>query len=90
MRSLLFTECLQHDFVGPLPAGAPLPNALHIGRAESRRLLGDPEGAWEAEGPLARFASAWTSGASPDHVSIHIRDWHGAASSSICSAIAAR
>jgi nicotinamidase-related amidase len=76
VRSLLFTECLQNDFVGPLPAGAPLPNALHIGRAESRRLLGDPEGPWAEEGPLARFLRAWREGASIDHHSIHVRDWH--------------
>ena len=76
MRTLLFTECLQNDFVGPLPAGAPLPNALHIGRAESRRLLGDPEGPWAEEGPLARFLHAWREGAGVDHHSIHVRDWH--------------
>jgi nicotinamidase-related amidase len=76
MLSLLFTESLQHDFVGPVPAGAPLPNALHIGRAESRRLLGDPDGPWQHEGPLARFVTAWASGADPDHRAIHIRDWH--------------
>jgi hypothetical protein len=51
MLSLLFTESLQHDFVGPVPAGAPLPNALHIGRAESRRLLGDPDGPWPSLPP---------------------------------------
>ncbi|HET7292101.1 MAG TPA: isochorismatase family protein [Vicinamibacteria bacterium] len=76
MRTLLFTECLQHDFVGPIPAGAPLPNALHIGRAESRRLLGDPDGSWAEEGPLARFVAAWRRGATTAHHSLHIRDWH--------------
>jgi hypothetical protein len=59
VRYLLFTECLQSDFVAPMNAGAPLPNELHIGRAESRRLLGDPAGAWAEEGPLARFLSAF-------------------------------
>jgi nicotinamidase-related amidase/aminoglycoside phosphotransferase (APT) family kinase protein len=76
VATLLLSECLQHDFVGPLPAGAPLPNALHVGRAESRRLLGDPEGPWQAEGPLARFAAAWARDAGPQHHSIHVRDWH--------------
>ena len=76
LRYLLFTECLQNDFVAPMNAGAPLPNELHIGRAESRRLLGDPEGAWTEEGPLARFLSAFLTGAGRDHVSVHIRDWH--------------
>lgn len=76
MRYLLFTECLQNDFVAPMSAGAPLPNELHIGRAESRRLLGDPDGAWAEEGPLARFLRAFQTGAGPDHTSVHIRDWH--------------
>ncbi len=76
MRTLLFSECLQHDFVGPLRDTAPLPNALHVGRAESRRILGDPAGPWQEEGPLARFAAAWRGSASADHHSIHIRDWH--------------
>ncbi|HLA77231.1 MAG TPA: phosphotransferase [Vicinamibacteria bacterium] len=78
MKVLLLSECLQNEFVAPLPPGAPLPNALHIGRAESRRLLGDPLSDWKAEGPLARFLAAWSAGAGPDHASIHIRDWHDA------------
>jgi nicotinamidase-related amidase len=76
VRYLLFSECLQNDFVAPMPAGAPLPNELHIGRAESRRLLGDPDGAWAEEGPLARFLAAFRRGAGPSHSSVHIRDWH--------------
>jgi len=28
VRYLLFTECLQNDFVAPMNAGAPLPNEL--------------------------------------------------------------
>jgi nicotinamidase-related amidase len=76
VRYLLFSECLQNDFVAPMKAGAPLPNELHIGRAESRRLLGDPEGPWEKEGPLARFLGAFRAAAGREHVSVHIRDWH--------------
>jgi len=76
VRTLLFTECLQNDFVAPLPPGAPLPNELHIGRAESRRLLGDIEGAWREEGPLARFLESFRAGTGPGHASVHIRDWH--------------
>jgi nicotinamidase-related amidase len=79
VRHLLFTECLQNDFVAPLPAGAPLPNALHIGRAESRRLLGDPDGPWDVDGPLARFLAAWRASAGAGHHSIHVRDWHAPA-----------
>jgi nicotinamidase-related amidase len=76
VKTLLFTQCLQNDFVAPVSPGAPLPSALHIGRAESRRLLGDPESAWGREGPLARFLAAWTDGLTADHAAIHIRDWH--------------
>jgi len=76
VRTLLFTQCLQHDFVGPLPAGVSLPNTLHIGRAESRRILGDPDGDWTREGPLARFVAAWRRGVTREQNSIHVRDWH--------------
>ncbi|MBC7541758.1 MAG: hypothetical protein H7338_03425, partial [Candidatus Sericytochromatia bacterium] len=38
MPYLLLTVSLQTDFVAPLAAGERLPNTLHIGRAESRRL----------------------------------------------------
>src|SRR2546428_129398 len=31
-RILLFTQCLQNDFVRPLGPGERLPNQLHIGR----------------------------------------------------------
>lgn len=71
---VLFTQCLQNDFIRPLAAGERLPNALHIGREEARRIAGDdPE-----EGPLARFLRAFDEGAraSPRHASIHLRDWH--------------
>lgn len=76
MRYLLLSECLQNDFVGPLPAGAALPNALHVGRAESRRLLGDPQEDWASGGPLARFLLRWAAGAGTEHHAVHVRDWH--------------
>ncbi len=76
MKYLLFTECLQNDFVAPLAAGAPLPNALHIGPSESRRLLGDPARDWEHEGPLARFLGAWKERSGSGHAVFHLRDWH--------------
>ncbi len=76
MRYLLLSECLQNDFVGPLPAGAALPNALHIGRAESRRLLGNPEEDWASTGPLARFLLRWAAGAGDGRHAVHVRDWH--------------
>ena len=69
-RVVLFTQTLQNDFVRQLAPGESLPNLLHVGREESRRLLGeDPD-----DGPLARFLRAFAEGAR--HVSVHIRDWH--------------
>lgn len=75
MRSVLITDCLQQDFVGPIGRFEPLPNALHVGHEESRRLLGPkPE-----EGPVARVV-AWAH-AQPDEelIVVHVRDWHDAA-----------
>jgi protein-tyrosine phosphatase/nicotinamidase-related amidase len=72
MPNLLITDCLQRDFVGPIGRFQNLPNALHVGHEESRRLLGpDP-----SEGPVARL-TAWAHQV-PDAALrvIHIRDWH--------------
>src|SRR5436190_22740087 len=74
-RVLLFTQCLQNDFVAPVPPGARIPNQLHIGPEESRRLVGEEPGS----GPLGRFLTAFYEGASADHAVVHIRDWHDAA-----------
>lgn len=71
-RFLLFTQCLQNDFVAPVPAGRAIPNQLHIGPAESHRLVGDDP----RTGPLGRFLEAFYAGAGPDHAAVHIRDWH--------------
>ncbi|MBI2923973.1 MAG: isochorismatase family protein [Planctomycetes bacterium] len=74
-RRILFTQCLQNDFVAPVPSGASVPNQLHIGREESRRLVGeDPK-----TGPLGRFLQAFYAAATPDHAVVHVRDWHDAA-----------
>lgn len=72
MRSVLITDCLQHDFVGPIGRFDALPNALHVGHEESRRLLGPVL----EEGPVARTI-AWAH-AQPDEQLrvVHIRDWH--------------
>ncbi len=69
---VLITQCLQRDFVEPPAAHAPLPNALHVGRAEALRLLGaDP-----ATGPVAQLA-AWTRAQPQDALDVlHVRDWH--------------
>ncbi len=72
MTSVLITQCLQRDFVAPVDRFSPLPNLLHVGSEEARRLLGPVP----AEGPVARLM-AWAY-AQPDQILrlIHIRDWH--------------
>lgn len=71
-RSILFTQCLQHDFVGPLGPFEPMPCALHIGSREAERLLGpNPD-----EGPLSRFMR-WSYQQDPDGFAmIHVLDYH--------------
>ena len=69
--ALLLTQCLQRDFVGPLGPLDALPNSLHIGAEESRRLLGPvPE-----RGPLAQLMR-WAETAGDDLAVAHVRDWH--------------
>lgn len=72
MPSLLITQCLQRDFVKPIGRQDPVPNYLHIGHEEARRLMGDrPE-----EGPIARVMK-WAYDQGPERLRlIHIRDWH--------------
>lgn len=70
-HAVLITQCLQRDFVGPLQPHDPLPNALHIGHEEARRLLGaDPE-----RGQLAQLM-AWSRSVQGALEVIHVRDWH--------------
>lgn len=71
-NSILITDCLQNDFVGPVGRFDGLPNALHVGHDESLRLLGDNP----AEGPVARMI-AWAHTQPDDALKvIHVRDWH--------------
>lgn len=70
MRSVLITQCLQQDFVKPIQSGEPLPNALHIGHFEAKRLVGENP----ASGPVQRFM-VWANGEADLDI-IHIRDWH--------------
>jgi protein-tyrosine phosphatase/nicotinamidase-related amidase len=74
MPNLLLTDCLQRDFVGPIGRFQSLPNALHVGHEESRRLLGpDP-----AQGPVSAL-TAWAHARPDDELRvIHVRDWHDA------------
>ena len=72
--SLLFTQCLQNDFVMPLGRYDLLPNRLHIGSAEALRLMGENP----AEGPVARML-AWAYGQEPAALRIiHLLDRHSA------------
>lgn len=70
--SILLTQCLQNDFVGPLGPHEPLPNGLHVGYTEARRLLGeDPR-----FGPLGQLLS-WLDDQPAETIElIHVRDWH--------------
>ncbi|MGE0490010.1 MAG: dual specificity protein phosphatase family protein [Vulcanimicrobiota bacterium] len=70
--ALLFSQCLQNDFVAPLARFEALPNRLHVGYSESLRLMGElPE-----EGPVSRVMS-WAY-QTPDELLrvFHLRDWH--------------
>ena len=70
--SILITQCMQRDFIDPLPPHQPLPNALHVGRGEAQRLLGaDP-----SRGPMAQLMHWAREQPGEDLSVIHIRDWH--------------
>jgi protein-tyrosine phosphatase/nicotinamidase-related amidase len=71
-HSILITQCLQNDFVQPLGRYDPLPNMLHVGFDEARRLMGETPD----EGPVA-LTMKWAYEQPADKLSIvHIRDWH--------------
>ena len=70
--TILITECLQNDFVRPIGRYDALPNLLHVGYEEARRLKGEEP----AEGPVARMMR-WAQRAAGDGLLLlHIRDWH--------------
>ena len=72
MPTVLITQCLQRDFVDPISPHDPLPNLLHVGHAESTRLLGP----FPASGPLAQLLD-WARSLPEDEIDIvHVRDWH--------------
>ena len=69
---VLITQCLQNDFVKPLAPYTSLPNLLHVGHDEARRLMGDDP----TEGPVARFLG-WALSQPDERLRVvHIRDWH--------------
>lgn len=69
---ILITQCLQNDFVKPIDKYSVLPNLLHIGYNEAKRLMGEiPE-----EGPVAKLIE-WAYQQDENELEIiHIRDWH--------------
>lgn len=74
-QAILFTQCLQNDFVRPIGRYDTLPNLLHIGYDEARRLLGENP----KTGPVARIMT-WALEALPSQLQvIHLRDWHNPA-----------
>jgi nicotinamidase-related amidase len=72
MPSILITQCLQNDFVQPLGKYEKLPNLLHIGYDEARRLMGISHN----HGPLTVFMDWANHQKDEDLEVIHIRDWH--------------
>jgi protein-tyrosine phosphatase len=72
IKAILITECLQNDFVKPIAPGDLLPNLLHVGAEESRRLMGENP----AEGPVARVMAWAYSRPKDDLAVIHLRDRH--------------
>ena len=65
MKAILITQCLQNDFVKPIGKYDSIPNLLHIGYDESKRLMGiNP-----VEGPVARVMN-WAYDQSPDEMRI--------------------
>jgi protein-tyrosine phosphatase len=74
--AILFTQCLQNDFTALLDKYDPLPNALHVGYAESNRLLGE----MAEHGPVYSLID-WAYQTPKGSLEIiHIRDWHDAES----------
>jgi protein-tyrosine phosphatase/nicotinamidase-related amidase len=73
-KSILFTQCLQNDYVKPIGKYDPLPNLNHIGYEESKRLMGlNP-----AEGPV-NYMMKWAYDQPEEELEIiHLRDWHDA------------
>lgn len=70
--NLLLTQCLQNDFVKPIGRYEPLPNRLHVGHAESLRLMGQSP----SEGPVARVMRWAYERTDRELRLIHVRDWH--------------
>jgi protein-tyrosine phosphatase/nicotinamidase-related amidase len=71
-KTILFTQCLQNDYVKPIGKYDPLPNLVHIGYEESVRLMGLSP----SEGPVANTMKWAYDQSEEDLEIIHLRDWH--------------
>jgi nicotinamidase-related amidase len=71
-QAILITQCLQNDFVQPIDVHDTLPNSLHIGFQESKRLIGE----FPREGMLMQLMQWAYNEKSEDLEIINIRDWH--------------
>ncbi len=72
VRSIIISQSLQNDFIKPIGRYDHLPNLLHVGFEEARRLVG----AKPSEGSIA-LMMRWAYHQSADDLAIiHIRDWH--------------
>lgn len=70
--SFLITQCLQNDFIKPIEVHEPIPNLLHIGFEESKRLMGEVP----SEGLLFKLMK-WAYELKDENFKIiNIRDWH--------------
>lgn len=74
-KGILITQCLQNDFVEPIGKYDSLPNLLHVGYSEAKRLMGEnPD-----EGPVNTVIEWAYKIPEQDLEIIHIRDWHNPA-----------
>jgi protein-tyrosine phosphatase/nicotinamidase-related amidase len=71
-KAILFTQCLQNDYVKPIGKYEPLPNLVHVGYEESVRLMG----LTPSEGPVANTMKWAYDQTDEDLEIIHLRDWH--------------
>lgn len=72
IKSILFTQCLQNDYIKPVGKYDHIPNLVHIGYDESIRLMGEnPE-----DGPVNNIMKWAYNQPMEDMEIIHIRDWH--------------
>ena len=71
-QSILITQCLQNDFTKLIGKFDPIPNLLHIGYEEERRILSEKV----EDGPVTTVMD-WAYHTAPEDLNIiHIRERH--------------